>query len=68
MSSLHLEAKPGEIAETVLLPGDPLRAKHVSRNDAGKRRLLQQGQGHVWVYRLLQRQKGFGTRIGHGYG
>ena len=30
MSSLHLEAKPGEIAETVLLPGDPLRAKHVA--------------------------------------
>ncbi len=30
MASLHLEAKPGDIAETVLLPGDPLRAKHVA--------------------------------------
>jgi len=30
MSSLHLEAKIGDIAETVLLPGDPLRAKHVA--------------------------------------
>lgn len=30
MSSIHLEAKVGEIAETVLLPGDPLRAKHVA--------------------------------------
>ena len=30
MSSLHLEAKVGEIAETVLLPGDPLLAKHVA--------------------------------------
>ncbi|MDX1476180.1 MAG: purine-nucleoside phosphorylase [Saprospiraceae bacterium] len=28
--SLHLEAKPGQIAETVLLPGDPLRARHVA--------------------------------------
>ena len=28
--SLHLEAKPGDIAETVLLPGDPLRARHVA--------------------------------------
>ncbi len=28
--SLHLEAKPGDIATTVLLPGDPLRAKHVA--------------------------------------
>tara|TARA_R110000868_G_scaffold153120_2_gene378455 strand:- start:851 stop:1552 length:702 start_codon:yes stop_codon:yes gene_type:complete len=30
MGSLHLEAKVGDIAETVLLPGDPLRAKHVA--------------------------------------
>jgi purine-nucleoside phosphorylase len=26
--SLHIEAKAGEIAETVLMPGDPLRAKN----------------------------------------
>ena len=30
MSSIHLEAKVGDIAETVLLPGDPLRAKYVA--------------------------------------
>lgn len=28
--SLHIEAKSGEIAETVLLPGDPLRAKWIA--------------------------------------
>ncbi|AJR04109.1 purine-nucleoside phosphorylase [Siansivirga zeaxanthinifaciens] len=28
--SVHIEAKPGEIAETILLPGDPLRAKWIS--------------------------------------
>jgi purine-nucleoside phosphorylase len=28
--SIHLEAKPGDIAEFVLLPGDPLRAKHIA--------------------------------------
>lgn len=28
--SLHLDAKPGDVASTVLLPGDPLRAKHVA--------------------------------------
>jgi purine-nucleoside phosphorylase len=28
--SVHLEAKPGEIAESVLLPGDPLRAKYIA--------------------------------------
>ena len=28
--SVHIGAKAGEIAETILLPGDPLRAKHVA--------------------------------------
>lgn len=26
----HLEAAPGDFAETVLMPGDPLRAKHIA--------------------------------------
>lgn len=28
--TVHIEAKQGEIAETVLLPGDPLRAKYIA--------------------------------------
>ena len=28
--SIHIAAKPGDIAKTVLLPGDPLRAKYVA--------------------------------------
>jgi len=28
----HIEAKPGDIAKTVLMPGDPLRAKFVAEN------------------------------------
>lgn len=28
--SIHIGAKPGDIAEIILLPGDPLRAKHVA--------------------------------------
>jgi len=28
--SIHIAAKKGEIAESILLPGDPLRAKHVA--------------------------------------
>lgn len=31
MSTPHLDAEPGEIAATVLLPGDPLRARHIAR-------------------------------------
>ncbi len=30
MSTPHIGAKAGEIAETILLPGDPLRAKHIA--------------------------------------
>ncbi len=30
--SIHIEAKEGEIASTVLLPGDPLRAKYIAEN------------------------------------
>jgi purine-nucleoside phosphorylase len=30
--SIHINAQPGEIAKTVLLPGDPLRAKFIAEN------------------------------------
>lgn len=30
--STHINAKEGQIAETVLLPGDPLRAKYIAEN------------------------------------
>lgn len=30
--SIHIEAKEGEIADKILLPGDPLRAKHIAEN------------------------------------
>ena len=28
----HIQALEGEIAETILLPGDPLRAKYIADN------------------------------------
>lgn len=30
--SVHINAKKGDIAETILLPGDPLRAKYIAEN------------------------------------
>lgn len=33
--SVHIEAKKGEIAETILLPGDPLRAKWIAETFLG---------------------------------
>lgn len=32
MPTPHIEAKKGEIAKTVLMPGDPLRAKYIAEN------------------------------------
>ncbi|MCB1561113.1 MAG: purine-nucleoside phosphorylase [Xanthomonadales bacterium] len=32
MSTTHIDAGPGDFAETVLLPGDPLRARHIAEN------------------------------------
>ncbi|QIN83873.1 DeoD-type purine-nucleoside phosphorylase [Rubrobacter tropicus] len=32
MSPVHVRAEPGDFAENVLLPGDPLRAKYVAEN------------------------------------
>ena len=30
--SVHIEAKKGQIADKILLPGDPLRAKFIAEN------------------------------------
>lgn len=30
--SIHISAKPGEIAKNILMPGDPLRAKYIADN------------------------------------
>lgn len=32
MPTPHIAAEPGEIAESILLPGDPLRAKYIAEN------------------------------------
>ena len=31
MSTKHMNAQPGDFAETVLMPGDPLRAEYIAR-------------------------------------
>ena len=32
MASIHINADPGAFADTVLFPGDPLRAKYIAEN------------------------------------
>ena len=41
----HIEAKPGDFAETVLMPGDPLRARHIAETFLTKPRLVNQVRG-----------------------
>lgn len=43
--SIHLEAKVSDIAQTVLLPGDPLRAKHIAERFLEKPRCYNQVRG-----------------------
>ena len=54
--STHIAAKPGEIAETILLPGDPLRAKWIAET------LLEDAQ----LYSSVRNMFGFtGSYQGH---
>ena len=45
--SIHIEAKKGEIADKILLPGDPLRAKWIAEN------FLEQAQCYNKVRNML---------------
>lgn len=41
----HLDADPGDFAETVLMPGDPLRARHIAENHLENARLVNDVRG-----------------------
>lgn len=43
--AVHNEAKPGEIAKTVLMPGDPMRAKYIAENFLEDYKLVNQVRG-----------------------
>ena len=43
--SIHIAAKPGEIAEAILLPGDPLRAKYIADNYLENAKLYNEVRG-----------------------
>ena len=45
MSTPHNEAKIGEIAKTVIMPGDPLRAKYIAENFLENAKLINKVRG-----------------------
>jgi DeoD family purine-nucleoside phosphorylase len=45
MSPVHVRAEPGDFAESVLLPGDPLRAQYIAENFFEDARLVTKERG-----------------------
>ena len=45
MPTPHISAEPGDFAEIVLLPGDPLRARHIAENHLDGARLVTEVRG-----------------------
>jgi DeoD family purine-nucleoside phosphorylase len=45
MSPVHVRAEPGEFAESVLLPGDPRRAKYIAENFIEEAKLVTEERG-----------------------
>lgn len=64
--SLHIEAAFGEIAERVLLPGDPLRAKFIAENYLSEVKCINQTRGMLGFTGLYQNEKI--TVMGSGMG
>jgi purine-nucleoside phosphorylase len=66
MPTPHISAQPGDFADIVLMPGDPLRAEHIAKHflqDARQVTAVRNMYGYTGMYR--------GKRIsvmGHGMG
>ena len=53
MSTPHNEANIGDIAKTVIMPGDPLRAKYIAENFLENAKLVNQVRGMYAYTRKL---------------
>ena len=69
----HISAKPGDFAKTVLMPGDPLRAKFIAETYLENPVLVNNVrgiQGYTGTYKLYRNLQwksrfGYGFRYGH---
>ena len=66
MSTPHNEAKIGEIAKTVIMPGDPLRAKYIAENFLDSYKLVNSVRG-MYAYTGTYKGKEL-TIMAHGMG
>lgn len=66
MSTPHNEANKGDIAKTVVMPGDPLRAKYIAENFMENYKLVNQVRG-MYAYTGTYKGKKL-TIMAHGMG
>ena len=66
MSTPHNEASKGDIAKTVVMPGDPLRAKYIAENFMENCKLVNQVRG-MYAYTGTYKGKEL-TVMAHGMG
>lgn len=66
MSTPHNEANKGDIAKTVVMPGDPLRAKYIAENFMENYKLVNQVRG-MYAYTGTYKGKKL-TVMAHGMG
>ena len=52
--SIHIAAKQGEIADKILLPGDPLRAKFIAENFLEDAVCFNEVRNMFWLHRNIQ--------------
>ena len=67
MSTPHNEAKLGDIAKTVIMPGDPLRSKYIAENFLENARLVNQVRGIYAYTRNLSRKRSDHYGFWNGY-
>ena len=66
MSTPHNEANKGDFAKTVVMPGDPLRAKYIAENFLNNYKLVNQVRG-MYAYTGTYKGKEI-TVMAHGMG
>lgn len=66
MSTPHNEANKGDIAKTVIMPGDPLRAKYIAETFFNNYKLVNQVRG-IYAYTGIYKGKEL-TVMAHGMG
>ena len=65
--STHIGAKPGEIAERVLMPGDPLRAKWIAETYLEDAKCYSTVRGMLGFTGTWSRGRGVGAGLRHGH-